>query len=51
MASDNAIGMKKNLMRHTFLMSLEHLIVVQEQSLVLKMSMSNLKLGELQKAI
>ena len=49
--NDNDIGMAKDLMTNTILMSLEHLIVVQEQSLVLKMSTSNLKLGELQKVI
>ncbi len=42
---------QKLLMTNTILMSLEHLIADQEQSLVLKMSMNNLKLGELQKVI
>ena len=42
---------QKHLMTNIILMSLELLIVVQEQSHVLKMSMSILRCGELQKVI
>ena len=35
---DDSTGMTKTFNDHTILMSLEHLIVVQEQSHVLKMS-------------